>query len=438
MEVRFKAVLKKLSGDKERSHTILAVSGGIDSVVMAYLYHDYDIPFSIAHCNFQLRAEESLRDEEFVKALGEKMGVKVLVKQFETENYADEKGVSVQMAARDLRHNWFKELAVEFDAKIAIAHHANDVAETMLFNLTKGTGLAGLHGLAEDDGVIIRPLLWAKKDEIIDFAKKRNIKWREDHSNESEKYMRNIIRKKVIPELERVNPSFVDTSLRNASRIKDAEEFIRFSIEQLGLIEDRSGHVYIDKKGLLKLTGSRAVLYQLINSYGFSYEQVISIIKSHERAGAIFIASNWVLNIDRDYFIISKNSENLIELFVKKEDKIVEFESFSLQIIEQEAEGYQIIPDMNLAALDIDKLTFPLLIRNWRQGDYFSPLGMSGKKKVSDFMIDEKIPVNIKRDTLVVLSGDDIVWVLGWRISDYHKITSDTRKIYQLEKVSKK
>ena len=192
------------------------------------------------------------------------------------------------------------------------------------------------------------------------------------------------------------------------------------------------------KRGLLKLTGSRAVLYQLINSYGFSYEQVISIIKSHERAGAIFIASNWVLNIDRDYFIISKNSENLIELFVKKEDKIVEFESFSLQIIEQEAEGYQIIPDMNLAALDIDKLTFPLLIRNWRQGDYFSPLGMSGKKKVSDFMIDEKIPVNIKRDTLVVLSGDDIVWVLGWRISEYHKITADTRKIYQLEKVSKK
>lgn len=435
MEQRFKEVLNKLSGDNARPHTILAVSGGIDSVAMVYLYHECELPFSIAHCNFQLRDKESLMDEEFVMALGAKMEVKVLIKRFETEKYATEKSISIQMAARDLRYNWFKELALEFDVKIAIAHHANDVAETMLFNFTKGTGLAGLHGIAENDGIIIRPLLWATKDEIIEFAQKRSIEWREDHSNESEKYMRNIIRKKVIPELERVNPSFIATSLRNASRIKDAEAFIKHAIGELGLIEQRDGHNYIDKIALLKLPGCEAVLYQLIKSYNFSYEQVRLIIQSNERAGAIFIARDWVLNIDRDHFIISKNEQKLTESVVGPDDDFMMFEEFSLQASVLSAEGYQIIPEKHIAALDYDKLTFPMRLRNWQQGDHFMPLGMEGRKKVSDFLIDEKVPVNLKRNLLVMLSGDEIVWLVGWRIDNRYKVTPATKTVYQIEQL---
>ena len=436
MEQRFKALLNKLSGNKKWPHTILAVSGGVDSMVMAYLFRDCGMPFSLAHCNFQLRGDESVLDEEFVVTLGKEIEVKVLVERFETEKYAAEKGISIQMAARDLRYNWFAKLAEDFNAKIAVAHHANDIAETMLFNLAKGTGLAGLHGIAEKDGIIIRPLLWANKEDIVEFAQKRGIVWREDHSNASEKYMRNIIRKKVVPELERVNPSYIATNLRNATRIREAEEFIEYAIEQLGLIEKKDGHIYISKKALLKLPGRHAVLYQLISSYGFSYDQVTSIISS-ERAGAIFVANHWVLNIDREYLIISKNEENIIEQWIGREDDIFEFKSFSLETAVLEAAAYNILPDSEVAALDLDKLTFPLLIRTWRNGDHFIPLGMQGKKKVSDFIIDEKIPVNLKQQILVLVSDEDIAWIIGYRLNDNYKITPQTRRVYQLKKVSK-
>ena len=436
MEERFKTFINNLSGDSALPKTILAVSGGIDSVVMAYLFKKCKMPFFIAHCNFQLRGKESLMDEEFVVALGKEFEVKVLVERFETEKYAVEKGGSIQMAARDLRYNWFTKLSAEFDAKIAIAHHANDVAETMLFNLAKGTGLAGLHGIAENDGIIFRPLLWANKEEIVRFAQVSGIEWREDHSNESEKYMRNIIRKNVIPELERINPSFIATNLRSAAKIKDAEIFIEHAIEQLGIIEERDGHIYINKEALLILPGNKAVLYQLINSNGFSYDQVRSIVRSIERVGAIFITNNWVLNVDREYLIISKNEHHLIEQQISLNERTIDLEEYSLQIEQLDAKRYQIIPDNNVAGLDLDKLTFPLLIRNWQEGDSFSPLGMQGKKKVSDFMIDEKIPVNLKQKTLVLLSGKDIVWVIGHRINEHYKITLHTRVVYQLKKVS--
>ena len=436
MEQRFKTVLNNLSSNEEWSHTILAVSGGIDSVVMAYLYRECDRPFSIAHCNFQLREEESMRDEEFVISLGEKMGIKVLVERFETEKYANENGVSIQMAARDLRYNWFKELSAEFEANIAIAHHANDIAETMIFNLAKGTGLAGLHGIADTDGIFVRPLLWARKEEIVDFAQVHSIEWCDDHSNESEKYMRNIIRKKVVPELERVNPSFITTNLRNAARIKDAENFMHYAIDQLKVIQEKGGHIYINKEALLKLPGSRAVLYQLIKSYGFSYEQVVSIEQSAGGIGAIFLSPQWVLNVDREYFIISKNKQSILEQLVDESDQFIELEAGSLQLTVLSAEPYEIMPDSKIAALDFDKLTFPLLIRNWRPGDYFIPLGMHGKKKVSDFMIDEKVPVNLKPKILVMISGNDIVWVVGHRINENYKITPGTRRIYEVKKVS--
>jgi tRNA(Ile)-lysidine synthase len=436
VEQRFREVLKKLSVGKATSPTILAVSGGIDSVVMVYFFQASGVPFSIAHCNFQLRGKESMIDEEFVVALGAQMGVEVMVEHFETEKYALEKGVSIQMAARDLRYEWFDELASKNESRVAIAHHANDVAETMLYNLAKGTGLAGLHGIAEDDGIFIRPMLWAKKEEIEGFARNNGIDWRDDSSNVSEKYMRNIIRKKVVPELERVNPAFISTNLRNAARIKDAERFVQHSINQLAIAEERDGNIYIKKDALFRLPGSRSVLYQLIKDYGFSYDHVMSIERSQESTGAIFISKNWILNIDRDYLIISKIEGNTIERLVHLEDSLIDLEDVTLKTEVKNVDGYSIRSDNQVAALDLEKLNFPLLVRNWQLGDNFSPLGMQGKKKVSDFLIDEKVPVNLKQKVLVLISRNEIVWVVGYRISEHFKITPQTKEVYQATRVS--
>jgi tRNA(Ile)-lysidine synthase len=429
---RFRQELERLGGNEPLPHTILAVSGGIDSVVMAYLYEQAEVRYSIAHCNFQLRGKESKRDEEFVSALGEKLGVEVLIERFETAKYADEKGVSAQMAARDMRYAWFKQLSIEFEAKIAIAHHANDVAETMLFNLTKGTGLAGLHGIAAYDGIIVRPLLWATREEINNYARKENIEWREDESNESEKYMRNIIRKKVIPELERVNPAFVTTNMRNASRIRAAEKFLEHSIDQLEIINNKESSIYIDKVRLSTLPGREAVLYQLIKGHGFSYDQVRSIVQSLESVGAIFNTNDWELNVDRDYLIITKREGNLVERTVGLDDRDIAIGERGLQLEMIAASGYAIVSDQTVGSIDLDKLTFPLKLRNWQKGDYFIPIGMNGKKKVSDLLIDEKVPVSLKRKVLVLISGEDIVWVVGKRLDDRFKITSDTKTVYQI------
>jgi len=233
--------------------------------------------------------------------------------------------------------------------------------------------------------------------------------------------------------LERVNPAFISTNLRNAARIKDAEEFVQYAIAQLDLVKKKDGIILINKKILMEVPGRRAVLYQLIKSYGFSYDQVVSIEKSHENVGAVFMANDWVLNIDRENLIISRNDQNGVERLAKIDDKTLDFDGFSLNTELKDADEYIIINDNQVAALDLERLNFPLLIRNWQQGDYFIPLGMKGKKKVSDFLIDEKIPVNLKRNILVLVSKEDVVWIIGYRISDQYKITSRTRTVYHIE-----
>jgi tRNA(Ile)-lysidine synthase len=427
--------VSNLPGNAGKPNTILAVSGGVDSVVMAHLYHVAKMPFLIAHCNFQLRGEDSDKDEAFVARLGQQLGVQVLVKRFATGNYAAAKGLSVQMAARDLRYDWFKELAKGYEATIAIAHHANDVAETLLFNLTKGTGIAGLHGIAKADDIIVRPLLWAKKVEIEAYGQQQKLEWRQDQSNESEKYMRNIIRRKVIPELERVNPAFIKGSLRTARRIREVEEFMQYAIDQLGIIEYRNDHVYINRAILDTLPGRRAVLYNLLSAYGYSYDQVKSIDQFHKQPGSIFTSGGWVLNIDREHLIISCAGKVGVSVMINRQDSEVKQGKLNLLISVIDATGYQIQHNQAIAALDLDKLTFPLLLRNWQEGDYFVPLGMRGRKKVSDFLIDSKVPVNLKRDLLVLISGKEVAWLVGHRIDDRYKVEATTKSIYQIQQL---
>jgi len=437
VEADFTAVLARLYGDDAARQTVLAVSGGVDSVVMAQLFKTAGRPFIIAHCNFQLRGDDSLADERFVQALGKELGVPVLVKRFSTENYAGNQGVSLQMAARDLRYAWFKELAATYEAWVAIAHHANDVVETMLFNLAKGTGLAGLHGLAEKDGVFIRPLLWAGKATLLAYAEEKGLTWREDVSNTAEKYMRNLVRRQIVPEMERINPAFVAAGLRTARRIAAAEAFVAHAIGQLGLVEERPPHIYLAGAKLADLPGREAVLYHLLSPYGYNYAQVSAILASLGRSGAVFVAGNWQLNIDRDYLILSRRQVERPSATIAKGDKLVEAGNKELRIEVHEAAGYTMPTEAWVAGLDLAKLSFPLHLRPWQQGDYFVPLGMTGKKKLSDFLIDEKVPVNLKQEVLVLLAGKDIVWVVGYRIDDRYKITGDTQKVWQVSVVNR-
>ena len=433
MKDRFFKVIKDLIDTKSGETTILAVSGGVDSVVMAQMFHACQVPIIIAHCNFQLRGEDSDKDEEFVNNLGRKLNAEVRVKRFETESYAEENGLSIQMAARDLRYSWFRQLSRELNSPVAIAHNADDVVETILFNLSKGTGIAGLHGIAEKENQILRPLLWAKKEDILAYAQKMNLDWREDSSNQSERYMRNLVRKSVIPQFERINPSFTDSILKTSSRLHEVEKTFQHYVDSLELIIERGDHIEIDKKKLNELPGKSAVLYYLLSSYGFNFDQTDSIAKSLDRQGAMFYSDNWRINIDREFIFLNKNIEEVVDQPIFRNEKSFQLNNnhFKIEVIPKE--DFKLDPDPLVANLDLDKLSFPLRIRNWQQGDRFRPLGMSGQKLVSDYLIDQKIPINFKKNQLVILTEENILWLVGHRIDDRYKITSKTKKIYRVE-----
>ncbi len=253
MEKKFRDIIKRLAGDQRA--VIAAVSGGLDSVVLARLLHDSGHLAGIAHCNFRLRDEEAEADARFVEQLAERLGVPYYLKGFATADYAQAHGISLQMAARELRYNWFAQLAEAQQALVATAHQANDVAETLLFNLTKGTGLSGLHGLVEHQGYLLRPLLAFSRAEILQFAREQQIEWREDSSNQSLKYLRNRLRHRVVPELEQINPAFVQAAGRTALRLRQVEAFVQGIIDRSSFIEQHGNHLLIDLAKLNKLPG---------------------------------------------------------------------------------------------------------------------------------------------------------------------------------------
>lgn len=437
MEGRFNSFIESLINTNSDTPTILAVSGGVDSVVMAQLFYELELPFIVAHCNFRLRGEDSNKDQEFVQKLTMKMNVEFLVKQFNTKTYADTNGVSIQMAARDLRYNWFNDLGQKHNTNIAIAHNANDVAETVLFNLAKGTGIAGLHGIAKKEKKIIRPLIWAMKDEIHAYAGKKKLEWREDDSNQSEKYMRNLVRLSVIPQFERINPSFINTMLKTTNRLKQVEESFKSFVDNLNLVQTKNDDILIRMKKLAEMKGKGAVLYYLLQPYGFNFDQAESITEALDSQGALFYSKDWILNIDRDFLILSRNVNHAIEIEINSGDGLVELDGSLLKIEIIKKEDFTLTTDSEIANLDLGKLVFPLKLRTWAEGDKFIPLGMKGNKKVSDLLIDEKVPRNQKMKQMVLLSGEDISWVVGYRINDRFKITDNTKEIYRLQLVIK-
>lgn len=434
----FLAFFKSNNVAIKESKTLVTVSGGVDSVVLAHLFSNIGVDFGIAHCNFSLRGEESDGDELFVKALALKLKKPFFVKKFNTSELANEKGISIQMAARELRYNWFEEIrAKEQYDYIATAHHKGDVVETMIFNLAKGSGLEGLHGIKAVLGKIIRPLLFASRNKIELFAKNNGILWREDSSNSSIKYSRNKIRHEVIPILEEINPKAQDSIYKTSKRMSEVERFVKHSLSKLlpTVIRQEGENVIINIKLLLGTPGYEFVLSEILKSYSFNYDQTTAIIDSiGGLSGKLFYAGSHVVNVDRDILIISLiNNNNNHSRFMNDETDLYQVGDLNISTKTISNEEYLIKPINNILAFDKSKLSFPLELRVWKQGDVFYPLGMRGKKKLSDYMIDAKIPVNLKRQTWVVVSDGEIAGILNQRLDDRFKIEKQTKTVFEIK-----
>mgnify|MGYP001799378675 CR=1 FL=1 len=419
---------------KKGEVTLLAVSGGVDSVCLVHLFAAARLPFAIAHCNFQLRGEASDADEQLVKALAAELGVPFYVKHFETEHVAAAQQVSIQMAARELRYRWFQELMeAEKYQKLATAHHLNDSVETSLFNLAKGTGIAGLRGMLPKTNTVIRPMLFATKPEIYDYAREARLRWREDVSNESLKYQRNFVRGKIVPLLHEINPAFESTFHETMDRLALAEAALK---QHLAAVEEKyvtknEGVISIDLEVLQSAHGY-TLLFELIREYGFSLRQCKDISKSVAHSGSRFLSAGYILVKDRTHLILTRKDSDRREVLINEGDATVDAGSSSF-FCETLQPPLTLNGTPEIAMLDRDKLQFPLQVRDWRPGERFVPLGMKGKKKISDFMIDCKIPLNLKSSYQVLTSGEEIVWLIGLRIDDRYKLRADTARIFKIK-----
>lgn len=416
---------------------LLTVSGGVDSMVMVELFHQSELNFGIAHCNFQLRGVESDQDEAFVKEFAVRNGISFHGRRFDTSEYAKKHQISIQMAARELRKAWFFQLRQQMHYDyIATAHHLNDSLETTIFNLTKGSGIAGLRGILPKDGVIIRPMMFASRGMIARYAKTHKVPWREDSSNQSTKYRRNLIRHKVIPELRKINPGLEKTFVRTASRLRATEYIFNKEVQALReTIFQSDGQGYkISKNALKSMKHGTVLLAELLQEYGFVYAQAADIITSLSgSSGKSFYTATHKLIIDREYMLLQKkDNEKQQPIQIFSDTGILSLPHRRLVLEHIQGEIPKFSSDPNIAQLDDALLKYPLELRVWKEGERFQPLGMNHKKKLSDFMIDEKIPLNLKGQQLVLISEGEVVWVVGQRIDDRYKITSNTTNILKI------
>lgn len=423
----------------EKDKILVTVSGGVDSVVMCDLFHKAGFSFGIAHCNFNLRSKESDGDECFVKSLAEKYRVSFHKKSFDASLVAKRKKISVQMAARELRYEWLSRLAKdkEYDF-IATAHHLDDSIETFFINILRGTGIAGLQGVPVKQGLIIRPILFANKKIIRSYAEENNLSWREDSSNFTDKYLRNNIRHHLIPSLKKLNHGFEKTISKELSYFKDAADiFKKFIADKKQEIVTEEGKIIRLNIQKLKESGyAETILHELLRSYDFTPETTELIAQRlYTTAGKKFLSPTYRLIKDRDFLIITpKKVDEKASEFLLKENQH-EFQNEKLHLQTEIIKGnLSDIKDKSssVAYLNYDKLGFPLKIRKWKGGDFFYPLGMKGKKKLSDFFIDQKIPVHEKENTWVLESDNNIAWVIGHRIDNRYKVAPNSRKIYMI------
>ncbi|MEP1094752.1 MAG: tRNA lysidine(34) synthetase TilS [Cyclobacteriaceae bacterium] len=412
---------------------LIAVSGGLDSIVMADLFAKSSWSFSIAHCNFNLRGEESDGDEAFVKNWAQENGVEMYAQRFDLGNG------STQLTARNARYQWFEELASQGGfTKIAVAHHLNDSLETLLINLSRGTGIKGIAGIKAKTEKIVRPLLFASKNHLRQYAEDLSLRWREDSSNKTTDYDRNLLRHLVIPEMEKLNPSLVETFGNTSERLGLANEIVQKQVEEI----KRKKLIVANSLTELKLDWiqDRAdflILSEILGEFGFSYVTSKEIFEAIGKSGKQFHAGHFELTIDRKSLFIREVKSELDAEYVI--DEVRDFQlgekNLKLSIVDR-AEVDLSDSSNNKVFVSADLVNFPLKVRKWKEGDRFAPLGLGGTKKVSDFLIDSKIPLAKKDGVMVLLSKDEIVWLMGYQISELFKITDQTQKVLAISLTS--
>lgn len=422
----------------KKDRLLIAVSGGVDSVVLAFSLFHLGYSIGIAHCNFQLRGRESEKDESFVRDFAHNLGIPFFFEKFSTIEIHKENSGSIQMVARELRYTLFEKIRLDnqYDY-ILTAHHQNDLLETVLLNLVRGTGLAGLHGILPKSGFVIRPLLFATKDQIEKFAEEKKLKWREDLSNQSNKYKRNLIRNKVIPTLKDINPAIEKTISNTSEQVMLSERFIinQFETQLPKICREEDGYVKINITLILENGDGLFLLQAILKKFNFSFTDSKSIFQSaNSISGKMFYSVTHRLIKDRDYWIVyNLKPKPAINIYVDTEKKEIEVsEDFGLRFEKRPGgrENLDEIISSNVLVLDYDELKFPLLIRNWQVGDQFSPLGLKGSKKVSDYLTDLKINLFQKERTLLVETNGQISAVLPNRPSNQFSVTTRTTTLY--------
>jgi tRNA(Ile)-lysidine synthase len=429
---------------------LLTVSGGKDSMAMLDLFcganrSDGRFQFAVAHCNFQLRGKDSDDDQIFVENLCKAKKVVFHTKTFETKTYAKKNKVSIEMAARTLRYEWFESIRQELNFDyIATAHHLNDSIETVLLNLTKGTGISGLKGISAKKGHIIRPMLFASRKEIDDYVTKKGLSWKEDSSNASNDYQRNLIRNEVVPLLKKINPNLDETFARNLERFHSLEADFRknFNHFKTMVIREENGIFFLKIANIKQWQSANYYLEELLKEFDFNYFQSKEIFNSLDGlSGKMFYSENFTLLKDREDLVISPPllSEQTKSIIISLEesnkemtfdyfDNIIKFTVLNIEEIDTNFER-------NSAILfaDFDKITFPITLRKWQEGDWFIPLGMNGKKKISDFLIDKKISLNRKKCIFLLTSQDATIWIINHRSDNRFKLTPTTKKVLKVE-----
>ncbi len=441
MRKRFKRYIEEHSLISPKSRILLAVSGGVDSMVMLHLFQSCGYSFAVAHCNFNLRGAESDADEALVRKTCKTLGVELFVKQFQTVNYAADNSISIQVAARDLRYQWFANLCNEKGfASVAIAHNKNDVAETVLLNLARGTGLKGLTGIKSSTNGVIRPLLFAFRCEIDAYAKENEIQYRVDSSNAQTKYARNRIRHNVLPELETINAGAIDNIYSTSLYLSDTWQAIEAMNAEFRpkVRSEVANEIHYSIAELISYPFRQLFLIEELVGFGFTPATIIEIEKSlHAQPGKIFYSPSHHLVRDREMLIVSYAdiSEEVKEFKIEKGvAQITKPIALAFSVVDNDS-GFTIPKSANVAALDYDKLEFPLVLRLSREGDWFIPFGMKGRKKISDFLVDQKVPLHRKESINVLESNGEIVWVVGYRIDNRYRLEANSKRVFLVKKV---
>lgn len=412
---------------------LLATSGGIDSMVLLELCHQSKLDIRVAHCNFQLRGEESDKDEEFVKSQCEKLNVLLFVNHFETKKFAEEHKLSIQVVARNLRYEWFNTLLINNDYDyILTAHHLDDSLETFLINFTRASGLDGLTGIPQQNGNIIRPLLPFSRNEIEVFAKENKLQWREDSSNASDKYLRNKLRHDVIPILKELNPSLLSSFESTVSNLQQAQTMVDDAsrIVYRKVVSDSNFQKRINLTELMQLPNYRAYLYQWLEPFGFSDWASINDLVTAQSGKQIHSQKHTLLKDRNELIVFPKQEIKETEYFlIQKDQKEVKF---PLKLAFCNVDDIS-VNATNTIFVDEEKLQFPLEIRKWTEGDLFFPFGMIGSKKLSKYFKDEKFSLLDKSEIWLLCSNNQIVWVIGKRQDERFKVTKQTTKILQIQ-----